>query len=104
MPWTSSRVLLSTRTLKFSPPKIPGYASLPARSRGRGDPLRTRGALGAECARLQTIIIRRGRGEFGGHMIPINTSFPATARWKRRVPRGDFHSLQIGPAENEGAA
>ena len=29
------------------------------------DPLKARGALGAGCARLQTIIIRRGRGEFG---------------------------------------
>jgi hypothetical protein len=29
------------------------------------DPLKVRGALGAGCARLQTIIIRRKRGEFG---------------------------------------
>jgi hypothetical protein len=36
-----------------------------AQSRVEG-PLKARGALGAECARLQTKIIRRKRGEFGG--------------------------------------
>jgi len=28
-----------------------------------------------------------------GRLIPINTSFPKTVRWERRLPRGDFHSF-----------
>src|SRR5438093_11287853 len=32
-------------------------------------------------------------GRLPGRLIPINTSLPTTARWKRRVPGGDFHSF-----------
>src|SRR5262245_574443 len=63
----------------------PGYASLPARSRGRKTDCRLAGRLG----RIRKIASNNHQAQarrLRGRLIPINMSFPETARWKRRVP------------------
>src|SRR5262245_55314905 len=35
-------------------------------------------------------------------LIPINTSLAETARWKRRVPRGDLYSFRTSQDEENG--
>jgi hypothetical protein len=65
-----------------------GYASLPARSSGWKNhrrPARCRGRMRAIASNKH--LTQAGR--LLERMIPINTSYPTTARWKRRVPR-DF--------------
>src|SRR5262245_14590796 len=51
--------------------------------RSTGGPQRARGRMRSIAGDNHWIQAKRLRGLF-----PINTSFPMTARWKRRVPRG----------------
>src|SRR5262249_10574176 len=103
MPWTSSRVLLSTRTLKFSPPKslvTHRFQRAVAGGKPIVDPRRAWG-------RMRTIANNNyfdASAATSGKYDSDQNVFPRDCALEAMRNQGRFSFFVIGPAENEGAA